>query len=245
MASLAEKRVLLVGAGGLGCPAALVLARSGVGHIAIADDDLVDDTNLHRQLLYQAGDVGRSKAQVAAERIANDAKTRNRGIQIVARENRVLPDHARSLVADYDLVVEGADNFASKFLVADACALAGVPVVQAGAVRWVGWALATLPGQSACLRCVFEDVPRGPQQGCAEAGVVGPVVGVLGALEAALALELLAGRSAAAGVLYSYRALKGSLRRRRVARKSESCPLCAGRITDTDESRYVPPECAA
>lgn len=244
-AALASKRVLLVGAGGLGCPAGRVLARSGVGHIAIADDDIVDETNLQRQLLYHEGDVGQPKAQVAARRLREEADRAGHHPVVVAREIRVLPDSAREIVGEYDLILEGADNFATKFLVADACALAGTPVVQAGAVRWVGWALASIPGQSACLRCLFEDVPRGQQDTCAEAGVVGPVVGVLGALQAALALELLAGRREAAGVLYSYEALPGTLRRRTIRREVADCALCAGRITDTDGSRYAPPECAA
>jgi adenylyltransferase/sulfurtransferase len=241
---LAGKRVLVVGAGGLGCPAARVLARSGVGNIDVADDDQVDETNLHRQVLYHPGDVGLPKAPLFAARLIQEGARAGLGVGTVAREIRVLPDTALELVAGYDVVLEGADNFASKFLIADACALAGVPVVQAGAVRWVGWALGSLPGRSACLRCVFEDVPRGQQDTCAEAGVVGPVVGVLGAVQAAIALRLLAGSGSAAGELWSYDALAGKLRRRRVARRAE-CPLCTGRINDTDVSRYVGPECAA
>jgi molybdopterin/thiamine biosynthesis adenylyltransferase len=101
-----------------------------------------------------------------------------------------------------------------------------------------------VPGQSACLRCVFEDVPRGQQDTCAEAGVVGPVVGVLGAVQAALALRLLAGDNRAAGELWSYEALSGALRVRCINRQT-ACPLCSGRIQDTELSRYVPPECAA
>jgi adenylyltransferase/sulfurtransferase len=241
---LSGMRTLLVGAGGLGCPAGRVLARSGVGAIDVADDDVVDLSNLHRQTLYRAGDGGRPKAKVAAARLVEEAAAVGLRATAVARELRVLPEQAREVVAGYDAVLEGADNFATKFLVADACALTGTPVVQAGAVRWVGWTLASLPGQSACLRCVFEDVPRGEQDTCAEAGVVGPVVGVVGALQAALALRLLLGDSSAAGVLWSYDALSGALRRRPIARRP-NCPLCTGRITDTDISRYVPPECAA
>lgn len=244
MSQLADRRVLLVGAGGLGSPAARALARAGVGHLTVADDDEVDVSNLQRQTLYHPGDAGRSKALVAAERLRELAADANHEIEVVAREMRVLPDGARELVAGYDLVVEGADNFASKFLVADACGLAGVSVVQAGAVRWVGWALASIPGQSACLRCVFEDVPRGQQDTCAAAGVVGPVVGVLGAIQGALALSLLRGQRAAAGVLHSYRGLAGQLRQLRVPRQPH-CALCSGRIEDTDISRYLPPECAA
>lgn len=243
-AKLGSRRVLLVGAGGLGCPAGRILARSGVGSIDIADDDVVDETNLHRQTLYRPADVGRAKARIAADRLAAEADAAGRLVKFVAREIRVLPDRAREIVAEYDLVLEGADNFATKFLIADACKLAGTALVQAGAVRWVGWALGALPGRSACLRCVFEDVPRGQQDTCADAGVVGPVVGVLGSLQAAIALRLLLGDAAAAGELWSYQGLSGALRTRRIRPRPE-CPLCTGSIRDTEHSRYVSPECAA
>jgi molybdopterin/thiamine biosynthesis adenylyltransferase len=241
---LREKRALLVGAGGLGCPAGRVLARSGIGHIAVVDDDVVDESNLHRQTLYQASDVGKPKTALFVERLRAEAAQTGHALDAVAREIRIFPENARELVADYDLVLDGTDNFASKFLIADACALARVPVVQAGAVRWVGWALGAIPGMGPCLRCVFEDVPVGRADSCAVAGVMGPVVGVVGALQAAIALQLLRGTLCAAGVLWSYDALRGTVRRRRVERQRH-CPLCGGRITNTQVSRYVPPGCAA
>jgi molybdopterin-synthase adenylyltransferase len=243
-AQLSDKRVLLVGAGGLGTPVALILARSGVGFIEVADDDVVDLSNLHRQLLYTEADVGRAKASAACARIEREARDAGQTCMAVAREMRVLPDSARAAVRGFDLVVEGADNFASKFLIADACALEGVPCVQAGAVRWTGWALATLPGRSACLRCVFEDIPPGPAHGCAEAGVVGPVVGVVGAIQAALALRILHGDASVAGVLHHYRALEAKLRHQPVQPRA-ACALCRGTISDLNENRYAPRECAA
>lgn len=247
MADPSAKRVLLVGAGGLGAPVASVLARSGVGLVVVADDDVVEASNLHRQLLYGAGDVGRPKATLACERIELDARSANRSehkTRAVAREIRLTPGNALEIVREFDLVVEGADNFATKFLIADACALASVPCVQAGAVRWTGWALASLPGVSACLRCVFEDIPEGPAQGCSEAGVVGPVVGVVGALQSALALRILHADFTAAGVLHHYDALTGAVRARPVAQRAR-CALCSGQIRDVDATRYAPRECAA
>lgn len=241
---LRDARVLVVGAGGLGSPAAVVLARSGVGCIDVIDADRVDDTNLHRQTLYTEADVGAPKAVVAARRIEREAAAAGYQMRSVAREIHLAPDNASNVLHGYDLILEGCDNFASKFLTSDASFVAAIPVVQAGAVRWVGWALATLPGSSACLRCAFEDIPRGREETCADAGVVGPVVGVLGSLQAALALRLLSGDASAAGVLWSYDALPGRLRRRRLSRRT-NCPLCSGLITDTDVSRYVSPECAA
>jgi adenylyltransferase/sulfurtransferase len=236
--------VLLVGAGGLGCPAGRVLARSGVGGITLLDDDRVEETNLHRQTLYHERDVRQPKAALAASRLREEGTQAGYTVAAVAREIRVSPDSASELVAGYDLVLEGTDNFPSKFLLADACALAGVPLVQAGAVRWVGWAFGAVPERSACLRCVFEDVPRGDQDTCAAAGVVGPVVGVLGALQAAIALRLLHGDRSAAGVLWSYDGLSGAIRRRSIERQRH-CALCNGSITDTNVSRYAPPDCAA
>jgi adenylyltransferase/sulfurtransferase len=234
MSGLAEKRVLLIGAGGLAAPVASLLARAGVGRIEVADDDF-----------YRDADVGSSKAGLLCARIASEAKQAGHvGVVAVAREMRVVPDNVQDIVGDFDLVIEGADNFASKFLIADACALAGVASVQAGAVRWTGWALANLPHRSACLRCVFEDIPEGPAHGCSEAGVVGPVVGVVGAVQAALALRVLSGDARAAGVLHHYRALSGTLRACAIVPR-ERCSLCTGQIHDLSAARYQPRECAA
>jgi len=241
---LPTARVLLVGAGGLGCPAGTVLARSGIGHITVIDDDTVDASNLHRQVLFSDADVGASKAVVAARRLEEEAGKCGKNLTCVARENRALPGSAIEIVRDFDVVVEGADNFATKFLLADACAIAKVPLVQAGVVRWVGWAFASVPGQGPCLRCVFEDVPRDQPETCAEAGVVGPVVGVMGALQAALAIRILRGDPSAPGELWSYRALPGELRRRKLG-SNPSCPLCAGELIGTPAERYAPASCAA
>jgi adenylyltransferase/sulfurtransferase len=241
---LAGARVLVVGVGGLGCPAASILARSGVGRITLLDDDRVELSNLHRQPLFGAADVGRPKADVAARALTSLARAAGRDLETVAREIRLVPGNALDQVTGHDLVVEGSDTFATKFLAADACALAGVPVVQAGAVRWGGWALASVPGRAACLRCVFEDIPAGAQATCAAAGIVGAVVGVVGALQAALALRVLLGDATAAGEMWSYAGLPGTLRRRSLARRTD-CPLCSGGIRDTEGSRYAPPECAA
>jgi adenylyltransferase/sulfurtransferase len=221
-----------------------VLARCGLGHITVLDDDVAELSNLHRQVFYEIDDIGLAKAPVFARRVRDDAARNGFALDVVAREIRALPESAVELVTGYDLVLEGADNFASKFMIADACALMSVPVVQAGAVRWVGWVVAAAGRGGPCLRCVFEDVPNGTHDTCAAAGVIGPVAGVVGALQAAVALDLLSGHSGAAGTLWSYDGLKGSIRCRRVGRR-DACDLCSGRITDTDVSRYAPPECAA
>ncbi len=238
--TLEAARVLVVGAGGLSCPALDVLVRSGVTHLTLVDDDRVDASNLQRQILYTSADEGTLKVDAAAAALSRIAC---RPLQIDKVVDRFLPDNALTLLAGHDLVLEGADNFATKFLVADAAKLAGVACVQAGAVRFTGWALASVPEFGACVRCIFEDIPRGAPETCAIAGVIGPVVGAMGAIEAALALQLLLGQGSAASVLYSYDALAGKLRKRRVSRRAD-CPLCGGEIRDLTIDRYSS-ECAA
>lgn len=235
---IAESRILVVGAGGLSHPASRALVSAGAERLTIVDDDVVDATNLHRQILFDGEHVGAPKAPTLA------AALQKLGADARVIEGRCLPHNALELVGEHDLVLEGADNFATKFMVADACAIAGTPLVQAGVVRWNGWALACsnrTPHQT-CLRCVFEDIPRDRVETCAEAGVVGPVVGVLGALEAHLAARLLRGEDVA-GELWSYRALQGTLRRTRVRARPE-CPHARGAIRDLQPERYAA-HCAA
>jgi molybdopterin/thiamine biosynthesis adenylyltransferase len=215
--------VLVIGAGGLSCPVLSVLAESGVTRVTLVDDDRVEVSNLQRQTLYEEGDVGQLKIDAAA-RLGN----------VHGIADRFLPDNALALIEGHALVIEGSDNYATKFLAADAARLSGVPIVQAGAVRFAGWALASTR-ESACLRCIFEDVPAQADT-CASAGVLGPVVGVVGALQAALALEALRGRGA--GVLWSYDALGAGIRKRPV-RARKDCPLCSGQVRDVSEARYI------
>lgn len=236
-------RVLVVGVGGLGCPAARVLARSGSMQLTLVDDDVVDATNLHRQILFDASDVGRPKAEAAADALLAEAASAGHRLEVNAVRERLTPENALERIAGHDLVLEGADNFATKFLAFDAARLAGKPIVQAGAVRWSGWALASPAKGGPCLRCVFEDIPSDRVETCAEAGVVGPVVGVLGSLEAALALRVLHGDATTVGELWSYDGLAGKLRRSRV-RERPDCPSCRGLVRDLSRERYAP-SCAA
>ena len=237
---LADATVLLVGAGGLGCPAGRVLARSGVGRLVVSDDDQVEGTNLHRQVLFRETDLGQPKAEVAAARLRELGAEAGHAVSTEARLQRFLPETAAALLDGVDLVVEGSDNFPSKFVVADACMLAGVPVVQAGAVRWGGWARAAGarrgPSHDLCLRCVFEEVPTGDALTCELAGVVGPVVGVLGALQAKLALGLLNGE--APGTLMHYEGRRDRLRETHPVPRAE-CPHAREAIDDLAAVRYV------
>lgn len=229
-----DARVLVVGVGGLGCPAAIALARAGVGTLRLCDDNRVEASNLHRQILFDEGSVGKPKLDEAARALAALEGTR---VDVELAPSRFLPSRARELLDGCDVVVEGADNFPTKFLVADACALAGVPVVHAAAVRTHGTALAVSARGAPCYRCVFEDLPRGATPSCESAGVLGPMVGVVGALQADLALALLDGRDVG-GMLVTYDAARDTLRRTRVHAR-EDCALCRRRIADLDERRYA------
>jgi molybdopterin/thiamine biosynthesis adenylyltransferase len=237
----ARARVLLVGVGGLGSPAAIALAHAGVGTLGIADDDVVELSNLHRQILFDEADVGAPKLEAARRALPRWASD----IQVCVHPTRLLPHNARDLVSGYDLVVEGSDNFATKFLTADACALEGVAVVHAAAVRWHGTVLAVGAQGRPCYRCLFEDLPTEHAPNCAEAGVMGPVVGIVGALQADLALAMLDGRDVA-GTLVTFDGKADELRRR-VIRPRRSCALCgeARTMAAIDPARYSADSCAA
>ena len=234
--ALGDARVLLVGLGGLGCPVALGLVRAGVGLLRIADDDQVDLSNLHRQILYQESDVGADKLAAGVRALRELVPGSPTRIEPVS--HRILPDNAQALVREVDLVVEGADNFATKFLVADACRLEARPVVQGAAVRWVTTAMCAGPNGRPCYRCLFEDIPRGREApNCAEAGVMGPVVGFGAALMVELALEALQGKGF--GTVASYDGLSDRLRSIAVTARAD-CSLCGEhpQIIDTQWSRY-------
>ncbi|WP_236605625.1 HesA/MoeB/ThiF family protein [Sandaracinus amylolyticus] len=236
--------MLVIGAGGLGCAAGIALARSGIElDVTFVDPDRVERSNLHRQVLFDDRDVGHPKAERAAEKMHAIS-----GGAITARGviDRVDVTNAEALSRAHDVVIEGTDRHESKFLAADAAALARTPVVHGGVVRWAGWAMASTPFESACLRCVFEDVPRDTDvETCAEAGVIGPAVGIIGALEAALAVQILEGRREAAGVLHRFDVRTASARTSRVKSRA-SCPLCGERATirALDEDRYAARACA-
>jgi molybdopterin/thiamine biosynthesis adenylyltransferase len=220
----ARSRVLVVGVGGIGCAAAMILARAGVGTIGLCDDDQVERTNLHRQILFSDADAaaGRAKVEAAAEALRASAP----GTSLRALGRRLLPADAVELVGGYDVVLEGADNYATKFLAADACGLAGVRVVHASAVRWVGTVLAVGAEGRPCYRCLFEDAPSEGGEGCAHAGVMGPVVGVVAAAQADLALALLDGDGRAVeGELVTFDGRTDLLRRTTIGPRAD-CPLC-------------------
>lgn len=231
-------RVLLIGLGGLGCPAALALVRAGVGVLQLCDDDQVDEANLHRQILYADTDVGSDKLSAAAQALGLAARRSGTRVELV--RSRFLPENARALAQGVDLVIEGADNFATKFLAADACHLESRPVVHGAGLRWAGTAWSVAPAGRPCYRCLFEDVPAEPQANCDAVGVMGPVVGIVGALMAELGLRTLS----AGGRRNELWTLDGKSDRLRVVPVAAraSCPLCGNEpsIHEIDEARYLP-----
>lgn len=236
----AGARLLVVGVGGIGCPALLALARSDVGSIGLCDDDVVDRTNLHRQILFSDADVGEPKLDAAARELRRIAPP----VVVRLHRTRLLPDNALEVVRGYDVVLEGSDNFATKFLAADACLIAGVPIVHASAVRWMGTVLAVSASGRPCYRCIFEDIPAGGAAACAEAGVMGPVVGMIAAIQVDLALSMLDGLQVG-GQLVTFDGRTDAVRRRRVAQRDD-CPLCGNerRIRRLDAASYSSAACA-
>lgn len=230
--------ILIVGAGGLGCPAAIALARAGA-RVTLADDDRVERSNLHRQILFDEKDVGAPKLDAAKQALF---ELTGRDVRTIA--TRVLPENALEIVRGFDVVVEGSDNFPTKFMVADACAIARVPVVHGACVRWHGTVLAVSASQRPCYRCLFEDIPHEHVQNCAEAGVMGPVCGIIGAIQADLALAFTKGKDVG-GTLVTFDGKTERVRRRRASLRA-SCPLCGDTktISTVDRTRYAPVDCA-
>jgi molybdopterin/thiamine biosynthesis adenylyltransferase len=232
---LASLRILLVGTGGVGAPCALALAEAGLGTLVLADEDRVEMANLHRQLLFDENDIGQSKLDAAQRAL----ERRRPGIAIELVRGRALPTTAYELACNVDAVVDATDNFASRFLLADACRLAGRPVVHAAAIRWIGTVVSTGPHGAPCYRCLFEDLPETAPD-CATAGIVGPVCGVVGGIAAEMALAAALGDGRLWGRVATFDGLSDELRLLAVVRRDD-CALCgrAPTIVELVENRYT------
>ena len=233
-AKLKAARVLVIGAGGLGSPLILYLAAAGVGTIGIVDDDAVDLSNLQRQVLHGTLDVGRPKvdsAVAAAQRL-------NPEITIVAHAERFTAANARRLVADYDIVADGSDNFETRFRVNDACYLEAKPLVSAAVLKFDGQ-LGTFKAHESgpCYRCFNPEPPYAWQEPtCADAGILGAVSGVMGTLQATEVLkEIIGVGDSLSGRLMIYDALAGQTRTVKL-NKEKGCPLCGDSPSITDVS---------
>ncbi len=216
---LKAARVLLVGAGGLGAPAALYLAAAGVGTLGLADPDTVSLSNLQRQVLYQTSDVGRSKVEVAAERL----RAINPHVAVETHPVWLNGENAGDLVSRYDLVLDGADDFSTRFAVSDACLAQGKTLVSGALGRWTGQ-VGVFQGQP-CYRCLVPEVPPDAET-CAMVGVVGALAGVVGSMMALEAVKLITGAGEAlSGRLLIYDALSAETRTVRIG-ADPACPAC-------------------
>jgi molybdopterin/thiamine biosynthesis adenylyltransferase len=218
MKALSSQRALLVGLGGLGCPAAMTLAAAGVGHLTLMDPDRVEEGNLHRQPLYGSSDVGLPKVEVAARRL----RAWHPAMHVEAVVAVLSPSQAGELVARHDVTVDGTDDLSIKLALSDAAVRKRGSVVYGGALRMEGQAMVIAP-DGPCLRCVFEAPPQRAQS-CAQAGILGTVVGAVGATQGLMALAVLEGR-AEPGVLLRFDGTTLRQRTLRVERWSE-CPAC-------------------
>lgn len=221
---LLKSRVLVVGAGGLGSPAAYYLAAAGVGHITLADSDKVDLSNLQRQILHRTGDIGRPKVISGSEKIS----ALNPDIQVNTIEGLITADNVDQAVREHDLVVDCTDNFSVRYLLNAACVRLGKTMVFGGVLSFSGQLMTIIPGEGPCLRCLYRDEPSPGAPSCAEVGVLGAVPGIIGVLQCAEAVKYLLGLGQLlVGRLLTYDALSAAFFEIALER-DPSCPDCSG-----------------
>ena len=221
--ALKASSVLVIGAGGLGSPSAMYLAAAGVGRIGIVDFDSIEKSNLHRQILYSENDVGRSKADVAKERLLQV----NPNTNIEVHKIRLDSSNALEILKHYDVIMDGTDNFPTRYLVNDACVLLGKPNVYASIFRFEGQASVFYAKEGPCYRCLFpEPPPPGLVPSCAEGGVLGVLPGIMGSIQAAEGIDLILGKGTPLiGRLLLFDALDMKFKELKL-RKNPGCPLC-------------------
>jgi molybdopterin/thiamine biosynthesis adenylyltransferase len=220
---IAKAKVFIVGAGGLGCPVGYYLTAAGVGTIALIDNDSVEMSNLQRQIAHSVDTIGMPKVESAKKTF----ESLNPDVKIVALQKRISKDDILELIRDYDIVVDGSDNFPTRYLVNDACVMAGKPLVSGAILRFEGQVTTIVPGDGPCYRCLFEEPPPpGLVPSCQEAGVLGVLPGVIGGLQATEVLKLILGKGEVLkGELLIYNALKTTFRKVKVPR-NPACPVC-------------------
>jgi adenylyltransferase/sulfurtransferase len=229
-------KVLLIGAGGLGSPAGIYLGAAGVGRIGVVDFDRVDLSNLHRQVLHRNRDIGRPKTASAAETVSGI----NPDVQVVEHPVELGAENVKEIIADYDIVVDGCDNFPTRYLVNDACVMAEKPIVHGSISQFRGMATVFLPGKG-CYRCLFpQPPPPGTVPSCQEAGVLGVLPGVIGTIQAVETLKLILGIGhPLVGRVLIYDALDMEFLEVR-SRRDPACPVCGDNPTITELISYGP-----
>jgi len=228
-------KVLLVGAGGLGAPVGYYLAAAGVGKIGIVDGDHVELSNLQRQIVHSTEDLGKNKGVSARETLL----ALNPGIEVTTYQERATSENIFDILEDYEIVVDGSDNFPTRYLVNDACVLKGKPLSHGAVFRFHGQAMTIVPGEGPCYRCLFrEPPPPGMVASCEEAGVLGVLPGLIGLIQATEVLKLILGEGKVLmGRLLIYEALEMEFESIKVLRDSD-CPVCGDHPTVTELIDY-------
>lgn len=237
---LCRARVLIIGAGGLGSPAALYLAAAGIGTLGIIDNDSVELSNLQRQILHRTADIDRPKVDSAVKTI----KGINPEIEVVSLKMKFSADNAIDIIRGYDFVVDGTDNFAAKFVINDACVIEGIPFSHAGVVGFAGQAMTVIPRESTCFRCVFpQPPPAGSVPTCSQAGVLGAAAGMLGTIQATEAIKFIAGAGELLlNTLFTFDVLTMTFRKVPLP-PQKSCKVCGEKPVITEPFDVEQEEC--
>ena len=238
---LLGSKVLIVGAGGLGCPIGYYLAAAGVGTLAMVDDDTVELSNLQRQIAHSVKTLGKPKVESAKSTF----EALNPDCNVVPMNMRLTTDNILDIFKDYDVIVDGSDNFPTRYMVNDACVMLGKPLVSGAILRFEGQATTIVPGEGHCYRCLFEEMPpAGLVPSCQEAGVLGVMTAVIGGIQATEVLKLLLGiGDVLKGELLIYEALSMKFRRVRIP-KNPDCPVCGDNPTITELLDYEGDYCS-
>ncbi|SHO47706.1 HesA/MoeB/ThiF family protein [Anaerocolumna xylanovorans] len=238
---LLNSKVLIIGAGGLGAPAAMYLAAAGIGTIGIADADEVDLSNLQRQIIHGTKDVGKAKVKSAKETM----NEMNPDVTVNTYRTFVTSENILELIKDYDFIIDGTDNFPAKFLINDACVMAGKPFSHAGIIRFQGQLMTYVPGRGPCYRCVFKNPPpKDAVPTCKQAGVIGAMGGVIGSLQAMEAMKYLLGiGDLLTGYLLTYDAITMNFRKIKLPAADKNCGICGEHPTITELIDYEQTVC--
>ena len=239
---LLAAKVLIIGAGGLGAPAAMYLAAAGVGTLGIADCDKVELSNLQRQIIHSTADVGKSKVQSAAETI----NAMNPDVNVVTYETYINSQNIADIIKGYDFVIECTDNFTAKFLINDACVLEKKPFSHAGILRFDGQLMTYVPDKGPCYRCIFETPPpKDAVPTCREAGVIGAMAGIIGSMQALEAVKYITGQgNLLTGSMLIFDGLKMEWRKIKLPKKVPTCPVCGDTPTITELFDEEQPKCS-
>ncbi|MBE5904630.1 MAG: thiazole biosynthesis adenylyltransferase ThiF [Pseudobutyrivibrio sp.] len=238
---LLNAKVLIIGAGGLGAPAAMYLAAAGVGTIGIVDADEVDLSNLQRQIIHSTADIGKPKVKSAKETM----NAMNPDVEVKTYHMFVDSTNIRELIREYDFVIDGTDNFPAKFLINDACVMEKKPFSHAGIIRFKGQLMTYVPGEGPCYRCVFKNPPpKDAVPTCKQAGVIGAMGGVIGSLQAMEAVKYIVGvGKLLTGNLLTYDAVNQEFRKVKLPSDTSKCPVCGSHPTITELIDYEQEVC--